>query len=209
MSERTKIAKAIIQVMNEVKGIEKNSNVGAGRAGSYKGTKDQDVKVIFKKALASAGLSMFPIDIEESTKVDRWEETNQYGTKQKQSIFTKVKVKYLLLHESGESLELCGYGHGIDSQDKGAGKATTYAMKYALLYTFLTPVGDIDDADETHSDEMPMPKKSAPKLKLSEHPDKWSQAVKYLKNGGALEDITKKYTLTEKEQTKLIDDCNG
>ena len=44
-----------------------------------------------------------------------------------------VKTKYLLLHESGESLELAGYGHGIDSQDKGAGKATTYAMKNALL----------------------------------------------------------------------------
>lgn len=211
MSDKTKIAKAIIQVINEVKGIEKNSNVGAGRAGSYKGTKDQDVKLVFKKALASAGLCMLPIDIEESTQIDRWEETNQYGTKQKQSVFTKAKVKYMLLHESGESIELCGYGHGVDSQDKGAGKATTYAMKYALLYTFLTPVGDIDDADETHSNEITTPKKSEPKqkLKLSEHPDKWSQAVKYLKNGGALEDITKKYTLTEKEQTKLIDDCNG
>jgi len=45
----------------------------------------------------------------------------------------------------------------VDSQDKGAGKATTYALKYALLYTFLIPTGKIDDADNSHSDETPAP----------------------------------------------------
>ena len=77
--------------------------------------------------------------------------------KQKQSVFTKAVVKYTLLHESGESTIVCGYGHGVDPQDKGAGKATTYAMKNALLYTFLTPVGKIDDAETTHSNEIATP----------------------------------------------------
>jgi hypothetical protein len=85
--------------------------------------------------------------------VSRWEEKNNYGTKMKQSVFTEVKTTYLLIHTSGESIELAGYGHGVDSQDKGAGKATTYALKYALLYSFLVPTGSIDDADSTHSDE--------------------------------------------------------
>jgi hypothetical protein len=43
--------------------------------------------------------------------------------------------------------------YGVDSQDKGAGKATTYALKYALLYSFLVPTGDIDDTDIVHSQE--------------------------------------------------------
>jgi len=151
------LAKAVLSVMAEVQGMEKNSKVGAGNA-AYDGTKDQDVKDVFNKALRNAGLCMLPIDIQEETQIDRWTEESQYGIKQKQSVFTKVKTKYLLLHESGESLELAGYGHGIDSQDKGAGKATTYAMKNALLYAFVTPVGKIDDTDTTHSNNIEIPK---------------------------------------------------
>ena len=157
------IAKAIIQVMAEVKGMEKNSKVGTGQA-SYDGTKDQDVKEIFNSALQRNGLCILPIDIQETTQIDRWEETSQYGIKQKQSVFTKVNVKYMLLHESGESIELAGYGHGIDAQDKGAGKATTYALKNCLLYTFLTPVGKIDDTDLKHSNDIEVPQKQAPKV---------------------------------------------
>ena len=70
----------------------------------------------------------------------------------------------MLIHESGETLELCGYGHGIDSQDKSAGKATTYALKYCLLYTFLVPTGKIDDADTEHSNNIDVPKLNKPKI---------------------------------------------
>lgn len=156
------IAQAILNVMQEVKGMEKNSKVGTGNS-SYDGTKDQDVKEVFNESLAKNGLCMLPIDINEETQIDRWQEVDQWSKstpkamKQKQSVFTKVKTKYLLLHISGESLELAGYGHGIDSQDKGAGKATTYAMKNTLLYAFVTPVGKIDDTDLKHSNEIATP----------------------------------------------------
>lgn len=128
------IAKAIIQVMAEVKGMEKNSKVGTGQS-AYDGTKDQDVKEVFNDALQRNGLCILPIDIKETTQIERW--VDKYES-QKQSVFTKVTVKYMLLHESGESIELMGYGHGVDPQDKGAGKATTYALKNCLLYSFLT-----------------------------------------------------------------------
>ena len=159
------ISKAIISVMKEVKGMEKNSRVGAGTRAAYDGTKDQDVKETFNNALSKNGLCMLPIDIKDETKIDRW--TDQYG-KQKQSVFTKVNVKYLLLHDSGESIEVAGYGHGIDSQDKGAGKATTYAMKNALLYSFCTPVGKIEDTETTHSNHIEVPVKNGVTEKIPE-----------------------------------------
>jgi hypothetical protein len=149
------ISIAIQKVMSEVKGMEKNSKVGTGNS-SYDGTKDQDVKEIFNDALYRNGLCILPTSIEESTQVDRWEDPQYKSIKQ--SVFTKVKTKYLLLHTSGESIELAGYGHGVDSQDKGAGKATTYALKNCLLYTFLTPVGKIDDTDLKHSNQIEVPK---------------------------------------------------
>jgi len=156
------IAKAIVAVQKEVKGIEKNANVGTGNA-RYKGVNDKDVKEVMREAMSANGLSIVPTDVQAKTEVSRWEETGTYNngqkyTKQKQSVFTEVTTKYLLLHESGESIELAGYGHGVDSQDKGAGKATTYALKYALLYAFLVPTGQIDDADSTHSDDHDTPK---------------------------------------------------
>lgn len=67
------LVKAVIRVMQEVKGMEKNSRVGSGNS-AYNGTKDQDVKEVFNEALARNGLTIFTIDIEEFTQVDRWEE---------------------------------------------------------------------------------------------------------------------------------------
>lgn len=157
------IATAILNVMKAVKGIEKNMQVGTG-ASSYKGVSDQEVKQIIGTAMAENGLCILPIDVESAVKVDRWEVVYNNQVSQKQSVHAEVKTKYLLLHESGESIELAGYGHGVDSQDKAAGKATTYALKYALLYAFLVPTGKIDDADNTHSDEHPTPQRKTPTL---------------------------------------------
>ena len=194
------IAKAITKVMQEVKGMEKNSRVGSGSM-AYDGTKDQDVKKVFNDALAKNGLSILPIDIQEETQLDRWEEETNYGINQKQSIFTKVKTKYLLLHESGESIELAGYGHGVDNQDKGAGKATTYALKNCLLYTFLTPVGKIDDADTTHSNDIKVPQKPKPSLKKGD--DNWEAVKKGIQNGFTWEQVKTKYNVTAASQKAM------
>jgi hypothetical protein len=150
------LAKAIIKVMQDVKGIEKSMTIGTG-ASTYKGVPDQEVKKIIGESMAKNGLCILPIETKSKTQVDRWEETSNGYSKMKQNVFTEVETKYLLLHTSGESQTISGYGHGVDSQDKGAGKATTYALKYALLYTFLVPTGKIDDADATHSDQTPPP----------------------------------------------------
>lgn len=161
------ITKAILEVMKEIKGIEKDSNIGTGSY-AYKGVKDQQVKQIVGKAMQSHGLAIIPTSVEEETNFSDWDEAGKH----KQSIFTKVRTKYLLLHESGESLEIAGYGHGVDNQDKGAGKATTYALKYALLYMFMIPTGDIDDTDEVHSNDLPTkPSTSSPKPATSPKQD--------------------------------------
>jgi hypothetical protein len=193
------IAKAIIQVMKEVKGMEKNSNVGSGK-NSYNGTKDQDVKEVFNTALEKNDLCILTIGIEEETQVDRWEGVdpwNKPDTKMYQSVFTKVKTKYLLLHESGESIELAGYGHGVDPQDKGAGKATTYALKNCLLYTFLTPVGKIDDTETTHSENIPTPQP----VKKNLTDENFEKALKFSKED--LQKVLDKFELTNSQRTVL------
>jgi hypothetical protein len=152
------LIKAVLSVMDEVKGIDKTMNVGTGSS-SYKGVSDKEVKKIIGQSMKKNGLVIFPIDVQPKTTIERWEESGQFGNKTKQSVFTEVNTTYLLCHESGESIQLSGYGHGTDSQDKASGKATTYALKYALLYTFLVPTGTIDDADNTHSNDIKIPTK--------------------------------------------------
>jgi hypothetical protein len=136
---------------------------------------------------------------------------SQLNDVQKQSVFTSVKTKYLLLHESGESIEISGYGHGVDSQDKAAGKATTYALKYALLYTFLVPTGKIDDADNENSDNIVTPRPTTPspeiknKIELTPNHKNWSGAVKKLMEGKTtIEAIEQVCNLTPENRELLI-----
>lgn len=154
--ETKEITKAIIAVMKEVKNIEKKMSVGSGTS-SYKAVSDSMVRNELKQALTDNGLAIVPIKVKATTQVDRWEEATTYGNKMKQSILTEVHTEYLLLHTSGESITLSGYGQGVDSQDKGAGKATTYALKNILLDTFLIIKGDDMDTDFTHSNDMDVP----------------------------------------------------
>ena len=156
-----KIVPAIIAVMKATKGVDKSLSVGSGR-NAYNGVADKDVKRIMSEQLAKNGLCVVPTKIEEETKFSEWDAEYNGNTQRKQSLFTKVKTEYLLLHTSGEFITIAGYGHGVDSQDKSAGKATTYALKNALLYTFLVPTGVIDDTENTHSDTYEVPPKAKP-----------------------------------------------
>jgi hypothetical protein len=201
------LALAIIAVMKDVKGMEKNSKVGEGKM-QYNGTKDQDVKEVFNESMSKHGLCILPISIEPKIQIERWIEDTQYGPKSKQSITTEVNTKYLLLHESGESIELAGYGQGIDSQDKGAGKATTYALKNCLLYTFLTPVGKIDDTDTIHSEQIQTPpiKKEYPQNDLPWINDKQVEAmVIRIKSGeqGIIEKAKASFKISKANMEKL------
>lgn len=155
------ISKAIIAVMTEINWVAKSMDVWTG-SNSYKWVSDKDVKILMREAMIKQWLSILPISVIPKFQVDRWEEVDQYSKstpkdmKSKQSIFTEVTTRYLLLHTSWESIELAGYGHWVDAQDKWAGKATTYALKNTLLNMFLVPTGV--DTDDTHSDELPTPK---------------------------------------------------
>jgi len=154
------ITQAMIKVMQEVESIDKNLNVGTGRS-SYKGVADKDVKLAVGKAMQKHGLVIVPTAIDPKVTSMEWDETYNGEKKHRTQYFTEVLTKYLVIHvESGEYLELAGYGHGVDSQDKSAGKATTYALKNTLLYTFLIPTGDIDDTDATHSEQIVTPPKA-------------------------------------------------
>jgi len=194
------LAKAVLAVMKDVKGVEKSMTVGSGNY-SYKGVSDYEVKKIYNKSMAANGLCILPIGIVDDVDINRYED--QYG-KQKMNVFTRVTSTYLLLHESGESQELVGYGHGVDTGDKAAGKATTYAMKYALLYTFMTPTGAIDDSDTTHSNDHEAPVVAPKKEALTESHPRYEGAKKALSEGKTTLEVIKQTFTVSKAVEKLL-----
>lgn len=201
------IYEAILNVMKDVKNIEKSMTVGSGN-NSYKGVSDKDVKYTIGKAMEKHNLIILPIAIEPKLQIDRWEEVSQYGAKQKQSVFTEVITTYRIIHTlTSESVEIKGYGHGVDSQDKSAGKATTYALKYALLYAFMVPTGEIDDADKTHSAEITPPSVVAPtKVEKKQCDDATFQTIKQAIIDGkrTFEQAKEKFMFNTAQATELI-----
>lgn len=197
-SRKQNLHEAIVSVMKAVKNIDKAMSVGSGSFG-YKGVADKDVKQAIGQAMSENGLTCVPTKIQPTMTVDRWE----VAGKPKQSVFTEVLVTYRITHaESGETIDIMGYGHGQDSMDKSAGKATTYALKNALLYSFLVPTGAIDDTDATHSNNVQAPPKAKPKL-TDEHLDMF---IKALADGTAKMDkiqLIAAYDLTSEQLKKL------
>ena len=78
------------------------------------------------------------------------------------------------------------------------GSASSYAKKYALGNLLL--IDDTQDADATNNHKEV--KKQKPALKKGSQ--SWDKAVKYLKEGGAIEDIEAKYSFSKDE---LLKDC--
>ena len=89
--------------------------------------------------------------------------------------------------ETGEGIEIESFGKGIDSGDKGYGKASTYARKYALLNAYKIATGDDPDAEKS-------PEQSAP-LTVS---DKRKSVMDYLEmNINAGIELCKYYSVQE------------
>ena len=99
---------------------------------------------------------------------------------------------------------------GVDLQQKGMqipqafGSASSYGKKYALGNLLL--IDDTQDADATNTHGKDVAK-NAPTEELSwlnQNTPQFTQAIEYLKNGGNIEAIEKKYKLASKVKQELL-----
>ena len=58
-----------------------------------------------------------------------------------------VDVTFVNVDSPDQTLQVTYTGYGIDTQDKGPGKAVSYAVKYALLKVFCLETGDDPERD--------------------------------------------------------------
>ena len=56
-----------------------------------------------------------------------------------------ITLTFVNVDSPADKVEVGGFGYGIDPQDKGPGKAVSYAVKVLLLKTFLLETGERDN----------------------------------------------------------------
>lgn len=67
----------------------------------------------------------------------------------------QMGVRFVSVDDDGDYIDVATAGYGIDDQDKGPGKAISYAVKYALLKALGLESGDDPDEDQHSVHENP------------------------------------------------------
>ncbi|TGE29761.1 ERF family protein [Hymenobacter metallicola] len=134
-------------VMEDVEYLQKDKEVSTGGAGSYKALSEETVTKNVREAMIRHGLVILPIG-QEHHLVDHVRGPGKVVS------LTTVNTQYKIVNVDNptEFEILASSGTGVDSQDKGVGKAMTYSYKYLLLRTFGIATGR--DADSVGNAEL-------------------------------------------------------
>lgn len=136
--ENTKIAKKLVNVMNECSHIAKN---GLNSYHQYKYATAEDVLLKVNEALTRNKIASIVIP-EVTSMIDV---ANLKGNTE-HLVTVNVQIK-LIDSESGESVNFFGIGSGQDAGDKAVMKAQTAAIKYAYMLSLCIATGDDPEAD--------------------------------------------------------------
>ncbi len=148
MEEKKNLYEKIQLVSNEIKNIEKNMTVGKGNY-AYKAVQDIDVTLEVKEAETKYGLISIPIK-QELVKSEVVRIVKEGGGETINYVdIVKMTLRIINLDNTSEYIDVESFGRGLDAGDKGFGKASTYARKYALLNAYKIATGE--DPDENKS----------------------------------------------------------
>lgn len=151
----------------ELKAVEKDLTVQTTKTSSYKAVSERGILDAVKPLEEKYGVYSYPVSREvlesnliqnETVYVDN---KGNKTTTPKTSYMTRIKTVYRFINidKPDDFMETTTFAEGIDSQDKGSGKAMTYADKYALMKSYKISTGE--DVDEgTDAEELEKAKHS-------------------------------------------------
>lgn len=129
-----KLYQKLHEIMCETKAIEKNMTIEF-KTSKYKAISESAILNEIKPLLKKYKVIILPAGVD---------------IKQENNLTTLNTTWKIVDIESGEFEIIAAPGNGSDSQDKGTGKAFTYAYKALLQKTFMLFSGE--DTDNEHSD---------------------------------------------------------
>ena len=139
------IYQKINEVMKNVEYLSKDDKVEFGNT-KYKAISEEKVTTAVREQLVKQGIAIVPTNVAIENK-------ELIRTDKSVNMLSTVHVKYKIqnIEDVTDYIEAESVGTGVDTQDKGSGKAMTYAYKYLLLRTFAIPTGE--DPDKISSTE--------------------------------------------------------
>ena len=180
-------------VMSEVAYVQKDHTIDMGKRG-YKVVTHDAVTAKVRPALVKHGVFYYPHSITRRQEGQRTE--------------IDMVVRFVNVDSAADHLDVPTCGYGLDSGDKGPGKAMSYAVKYALLKALGLETGE--DADnEASPEETRQPSGETVKRGPRGGTDKTPPADNELKlygypTPGGSETIT--YQRTSKDLARWVDD---
>ena len=129
-------------VMGRITYIEKTQiDSGDGR---YEAVLSEEVVRALRSAMLAVGLVIYPVDMKRHREDERLDGITNH--------MTEVDMVYRIqnIDDPNDFVEVVSSGAGVDIQDKGVGKAMTYAYKYMAIQSFALARGN--DPDRIGSD---------------------------------------------------------
>ena len=182
------IYQKMLEVMKGVTYLSKDDKVEF-KTTKYKAISEEKVTSTVRAKLIEQGLVIFPIA----------------QVHKRQDTLSTVDVTYRIVNTENpdEYIDVVSSGTGADTQDKGVGKAMTYAYKYMLLRTFAIPTGeDPDKVSSAQLDEEEKAKEEAEKTEAGKITSvDISSMRRYFKNNGISEEkVLKAYKVKKAEE---------
>lgn len=116
-------------VMEEVTYVQKNKPSGM----NYSIVSHDAVTAKVRPVLVKHGVVYYPTGMTYSQNGNRTE--------------VRLEMRFVNMDDPQDCIIVPGLGYGIDNQDKGPGKAVSYAVKYCLLKTLGLETGDDPDLE--------------------------------------------------------------
>ena len=148
------IYQRIDAITDELGTVAKNLTVQASKTSSYKAVGERDIIDAVKPLEHKYGVVSFPVS-REILDDEILQTENEYQGKvtKKTTFYIKIRTRYRFVNieKPDEYIETETISDGIDSGDKGGGKAMTYGDKYALMKVYKISTGE--DPDQKASEE--------------------------------------------------------
>ena len=156
------IYQRIDAITAELAVVAKNLTVQTGKTGSYKAVGERDIIDAVKPLEHKYGVVSYPVsrEILDDETLES-ESTYNGNTTKKTTFYIKIRTKYRFVNieKPEEYIETETISDGIDSGDKGGGKAMTYGDKYALMKVYKISTGEDPDQKESEETEYKQPLK--------------------------------------------------
>lgn len=146
MTENTPptLAARLLAVMGEVGYIQKEGKTQSGP--SFKYVRHDDVVAALRPALVKHGVAFMSGIDETSVGCEQVGMTKSGAARYKTTLV--LRLTFVNADNPEEAYSVSFPGEGVDTDDKGSGKALSYALKNGLLKMFLIESGDEADVEQ-------------------------------------------------------------